>query len=364
MPSGITGGGASLGSRPRAGAGPQGGRRGHICKAAVLVRCEHLDDVRERHAVLGFLAATPLDPGQLHDRSAPVRRLVQRRRCPPAGGEARPHRTVRPPYMETRGRMRSTVARRIPTLASFYRYCHLESLLERNAAANVRRPKLDGSPAPSASIATSSAPCSCRPGSAPRRPAHDDARRPSARQPRPARDLQRRRVRRRLRPHQLNPTHGRYRPPVSPGSAGYACLRRSGSERSRVPFEAAGRTGLPCELRRHGRRSGCQAPSRTSASRPDKCAVAGAVTSPASVEPPSAPTARSSSRCTPSPTPWHCLTPRPFRPIGSVPVGGTVLAPGFTSDGVLFATGRSARPDGASIPTSGKRSPATRPGAA
>jgi hypothetical protein len=39
--------------------------------------------------------------------------------------------------------MRSTVARRLSTLASFYRYCHVEGVLNRNPAANVRRPKVD-----------------------------------------------------------------------------------------------------------------------------------------------------------------------------------------------------------------------------
>src|SRR5215207_10034946 len=45
--------------------------------------------------------------------------------------------------MEAEGRMRSTVARRLSTLASFYRYCHVEGVLRRNPAANVRRPKVD-----------------------------------------------------------------------------------------------------------------------------------------------------------------------------------------------------------------------------
>ena len=39
--------------------------------------------------------------------------------------------------------MRSTVARRLSTLASFHRYCHVEGVLSRNPAANVRRPKVD-----------------------------------------------------------------------------------------------------------------------------------------------------------------------------------------------------------------------------
>jgi integrase/recombinase XerD len=44
---------------------------------------------------------------------------------------------------EANGRMRSTVARRLSTLGSFYRYCHVEGILERDPAANVRRPKVD-----------------------------------------------------------------------------------------------------------------------------------------------------------------------------------------------------------------------------
>ncbi|MDQ3642201.1 MAG: tyrosine-type recombinase/integrase [Actinomycetota bacterium] len=46
-------------------------------------------------------------------------------------------------WMEESGRMRSTVARRLSTLASFYRYCEQEGLVQRNPAANVRRPKVD-----------------------------------------------------------------------------------------------------------------------------------------------------------------------------------------------------------------------------
>jgi site-specific recombinase XerD len=45
--------------------------------------------------------------------------------------------------MEQEGRVRSTVARRMSTLCSFYRYCHVEGLLARDPAANVRRPKVD-----------------------------------------------------------------------------------------------------------------------------------------------------------------------------------------------------------------------------
>ncbi len=46
-------------------------------------------------------------------------------------------------WMEENGKMRSTVARRLSTLASFYFHCEQEGLIERNPAANVRRPKVD-----------------------------------------------------------------------------------------------------------------------------------------------------------------------------------------------------------------------------
>jgi site-specific recombinase XerD len=39
-------------------------------------------------------------------------------------------------WMEETGRMRSTVARRLPTLASFCRYCEQERVIERNPALN------------------------------------------------------------------------------------------------------------------------------------------------------------------------------------------------------------------------------------
>jgi hypothetical protein len=46
-------------------------------------------------------------------------------------------------WMEQNGRMRSTLARRLSTLASFDRYCEQEQLVERNPALHVRRPKID-----------------------------------------------------------------------------------------------------------------------------------------------------------------------------------------------------------------------------
>ena len=39
--------------------------------------------------------------------------------------------------------MRSTVARRLSTLASLYKYCEQEQLVDRRPARNVRRPTVD-----------------------------------------------------------------------------------------------------------------------------------------------------------------------------------------------------------------------------
>src|SRR6516162_8352878 len=45
--------------------------------------------------------------------------------------------------METAGRARATIARRLCTIAGFYRYAVEEDLLEHSPAAHVRRPRLD-----------------------------------------------------------------------------------------------------------------------------------------------------------------------------------------------------------------------------
>jgi site-specific recombinase XerC len=114
-----------------------------MAAGSTLVRYEHPLDVRERTAVAGFLAgysgntrvcyATDLRlfAGWCADQR--LRPLEVRRS----------HLEMFARTMEQEGRMRSTVARRLSTLCSFYRYCHLEGLLARNPAANVRRPKVD-----------------------------------------------------------------------------------------------------------------------------------------------------------------------------------------------------------------------------
>ena len=58
-------------------------------------------------------------------------------------GVRRAHLELYGRWLEETGRMRSTVARRLSTLASFYKYCEQEQLVERSPALNVRRPKVD-----------------------------------------------------------------------------------------------------------------------------------------------------------------------------------------------------------------------------
>lgn len=55
----------------------------------------------------------------------------------------RPHIELYARQLEDNGYARSTVARRLSTVASFYRWCVEEELLERNPAVHVRRPKVD-----------------------------------------------------------------------------------------------------------------------------------------------------------------------------------------------------------------------------
>ena len=55
----------------------------------------------------------------------------------------RPHLELFGCWMEQQGRMASTIARRLSTLSSFYKYCQIEEILDKNPAANIRRPKVN-----------------------------------------------------------------------------------------------------------------------------------------------------------------------------------------------------------------------------
>jgi hypothetical protein len=118
-------------------------RRTVMAATSTLVRYEDPMEVRERGAVAGFLAGYSSNTApRLHDRPAPVRRLVRLQPASPARGR-RAHLETFARTMEQDGRMHSTVARRLSTLCSFYRYCHHGGFLARDPAANGRRPKVD-----------------------------------------------------------------------------------------------------------------------------------------------------------------------------------------------------------------------------
>jgi hypothetical protein len=114
-----------------------------VTSTAVLVRCQNPDDLAKRSAVALFLAGytgstrvsytTGLRLFAEWCAGNRVRLLTVRRA----------HVELLARYTEAGGRMRSTVARRLSSLASLYRYCHLEGLLRRNPAANLRRPTVD-----------------------------------------------------------------------------------------------------------------------------------------------------------------------------------------------------------------------------
>ncbi|WP_205745680.1 tyrosine-type recombinase/integrase [Egibacter rhizosphaerae] len=61
----------------------------------------------------------------------------------PLGGATRAHVNIYSRWLEGQGRSRATIARRLATLSSYYRYCVIEGHLERNPVEHVRRPKID-----------------------------------------------------------------------------------------------------------------------------------------------------------------------------------------------------------------------------
>jgi integrase/recombinase XerD len=134
---------------------------------AALVRYDDLDTVTERSVVAGFLAGYTGSTRVSY--TADLRRFAAW--CTGIGVPLlqvkRAHLELFARHMESEGLMPSTVARRLSTLASFYRYCHLEGLLSRDPAANVRRPKVDHE---SGTVGLDrnelGAPCWCKPGSA------------------------------------------------------------------------------------------------------------------------------------------------------------------------------------------------------
>ena len=114
-----------------------------VSTAVEVVIAEESVERREMLAVAGFLAgyrgstrvsyATDLRLFAAWCHEAKLNLFIVRRA----------HLELYGRWLEETGRMRSTVARRLSTLASFYKYAEQEDLVDRNPALNVRRPKVD-----------------------------------------------------------------------------------------------------------------------------------------------------------------------------------------------------------------------------
>jgi site-specific recombinase XerD len=128
----------------------------------MLVRYEDPMDVREREAIAGFLAsyACKTRVSYTTDLRLFAARCADHRLCLLDVRRARLDMFAR--TMEQECRMRSTVARRLSTLCSFYRYCHLEGLLARTRGPTYGAPRSTPSRGPWGWTATSSAPSSSR----------------------------------------------------------------------------------------------------------------------------------------------------------------------------------------------------------
>jgi site-specific recombinase XerC len=77
----------------------------------------------------------------------------------------RPHLETFARWMEQEGRMASTIGRRLSTFSSFYKYCQVEDILDKNPPSTSAVRGFTTNHAPSGWIATNSAPCSSRPAS-------------------------------------------------------------------------------------------------------------------------------------------------------------------------------------------------------
>lgn len=133
----------------------------------MLVRYEDPNEITERVAVAGFLAGYT---GGTRASYATDLRLFTHW-CTTGGVRLldvkRAHLELFARQMETDGRMSSTVARRLSTLASFYRYCHLEAVIDRTRPPTCADRKSTTNHAPSGWIATISARSWSKPVSVP-----------------------------------------------------------------------------------------------------------------------------------------------------------------------------------------------------
>lgn len=110
---------------------------------AELVSCQDPLELGERVALAGFLAGYTGNTRTSYTTDLRIYADWCHANQLTLLGVRRVHLELFARCMEAEGRMRSTVARRLSTLASFYRYCHAEGIIARDPAINVRRPKVD-----------------------------------------------------------------------------------------------------------------------------------------------------------------------------------------------------------------------------
>ncbi len=108
-----------------------------------LVSYEDPSVITERVAVAGFLAGYTGNTRTGYTTDLRIFADCCRTNQLSLLGVRRVHLELFARWMENEGRMRSTVARRLSTLASFYHYCAAEGIVTRDPSANVRRPRVD-----------------------------------------------------------------------------------------------------------------------------------------------------------------------------------------------------------------------------
>ncbi len=103
-----------------------------------VVRYDDPVIITERVAVSAFIAGYTNPTSELRDRSADLRRLVPRQWRQLVERQATTPRDI----CTMDGTRRVRCRRRLSTSSSFYKYCQIEDVLDRNPAVNVRRPQV------------------------------------------------------------------------------------------------------------------------------------------------------------------------------------------------------------------------------
>ena len=107
----------------------------------LVVRRDHFD-YEMLMVVAGFLAGYTANTLMAYQQDLRVFVSWCRNRELPLLEVQRAHIELFARSQETAGKARATIARRLSTVASFYRYCVEEELIGLSPAVNVRRPKV------------------------------------------------------------------------------------------------------------------------------------------------------------------------------------------------------------------------------